>query len=494
MNAAQRARDLDALTHQRVDLLVVGGGVTGCGVALDAVTRGLSVALVERYDLASGTSRWSSKLVHGGLRYLAQGDVRLARESARERAVLMGRTAPHLVRTLPMVVPAVPTLPKAKMAAINIGHHASHLLGTGGPAALPRPRRLSAEATVGLLPGLRPDGLRGGYVLYDGQLEDDARLVLGLARTAAAYGARIVTYARADRIDGHGADVTDVRTGVGLRITARAVVNACGVWAGDLDDNVQMRPSKGAHLVLPASAFGFPTASMTVAVPGESNRYVFALPQPDGLVYLGLTDDPVDGRPPDEPEASPADAEFLLATFSPHLRRPITSADVVGSFAGLRPLLTGTGGRTADLSRRHAVRRGAHGAWSVIGGKLTTYRLMAQDAVDATALAAGPCRTTDLPLLGAGRAAPRGTVPARLVRRYGAEAGQVAALADEAPELLRPVAPGVPVLGVELAWGVQAEGALTVDDLLARRTRLSLVTAWAQAAQPAAESILAAYG
>jgi glycerol-3-phosphate dehydrogenase len=486
LNEEQRRRDLDALAGETVDLLVIGGGITGCGVALDAATRGLSVALVERYDLASGTSRWSSKLVHGGLRYLAQGDVALARESARERNILMQRTAPHLVRTLEMVLPVVGSMSRRQAAFINAGQHVAHLLGAG---TLPRPRHLDAPTTLALLPALDPEGVRGGYVSYDGQLEDDARLVIGLARTAQSQGARVVTYARATSIDGAGADVE--ADGATLRIRARAVVNACGVWAGDLDPDVHLRPSKGAHLVLGAGTLGFPQVSMTLAVPGEANRWVFALPQPDGLVYLGLTDDPLTGAAPDEPTSSAADEQFLLSTFSSALRRPLVHDDVVGSYAGLRPLLTGTEGRTADLSRRHAVRRGSHGAWSVVGGKLTTYRRMAEDAVDATGLRGGPCRTGDLGLLGSVTSLAPPGIPSRLVRRYGGEAEQVAALAADDPSLLEPVAAGVPVLGVELAWGVVAEGARTVDDLLARRTRLSLVPDWAAAARLRAEQILA---
>jgi len=377
-------------------------------------------------------------------------------------------------------------MPRRQAALVNGGHHAAHILGAG---SLPRPRHLDASTTLALLPALEPAGVRGGYVNYDGQLEDDARLVIGLARTARSYGARIVTYARATSLDGSGADVE--ADGSSLRVRARAVVNACGVWAGDLDPDVHLRPSKGAHLVLGAGTLGFPQVAMTLAVPGQANRWVFALPQPDGLIYLGLTDDPITGAAPDEPTASAADEEFLLSTFSTALRRPLGHDDVVGSYAGLRPLLSGTEGRTADLSRRHAVRQGSHGAWSVVGGKLTTYRRMAEDAVDATGLGAGPCRTHDLALLGAVRVpAPQG-IPTRLVRRYGSEAEQVAALAADEPRLLQPVAAGVPVLGAEFAWGVVAEGARTVDDLLARRTRLSLVPDWAAAARPTAEEILA---
>jgi glycerol-3-phosphate dehydrogenase len=481
----RRARELDELTSTPVDVLVVGGGVTGCGVALDAASRGLAVALVEKSDLAHGTSRWSSKLVHGGLRYLASGDVGLALESARERDVLLRRTAPHLVRPLPMVVPLGHDIPPRDGVLFDAGHRTADLLrlvARTPRSALPRPRRIGVTETVRLTPAVRRDGLRGGLLNWDGQLEDDARLVVALARTAASYGARILT--RTTALDGFGA-VRDELTGTTAQVRARSVVNATGVWAAGLAPDTQLRPSKGVHVVLPAALLGNPTASMTVAVPGERNRYVFALPHPDGLVYVGLTDDPVEGPLPDVPVADEAEIAFLLDTLSRGLERPLSRADVVGSFAGLRPLLAGVEGRTADLSRRHAVVPGGDGLWTVLGGKLTTYRRMAQDVVDQ--LTDVPCRTRDLPLVGASTG-PCRDVPARLIRRYGGEAAQVAVLADEDPRLLEPVAPGVPVLGVELRWGVVAEGALTAEDLLERRTRLSLVDAWEEASRPAAEA------
>jgi glycerol-3-phosphate dehydrogenase len=484
----RRARELDELTGQTVDVLVVGGGVTGCGVALDAASRGLSVALVEKSDLAHGTSRWSSKLVHGGLRYLATGDVGLAFESARERDVLLRRTAPHLVRPLPMLVPLGSDVGRGLSVRIDGGHRTADLLRllAGTPrAALPRPRRLGVTETVRLLPAVRREGLRGALLNWDGQLEDDARLVLGLARTAASYGARVLT--RVCALDAAGL-VRDELTGATAQLRARAVVNATGVWAGTLAPETRLRPSKGVHVVLPAVALGNPTASLTVAVPGEHNRYVFALPHPDGIVHVGLTDDPLDGPLPDVAVATEQEIAFLIDTLSRGLDRPLSRADVVGSFAGVRPLLAGVEGRTADLSRRHAVVEGGDGLWTVLGGKLTTYRRMAQDVVDR--LTDLPCRTADLPLVGATGTAPR-DVPTRLVRRYGGEAGQVAQLADYDPRLLDPVAPGVPVLGVELLWGVRAEGAVTPADLLERRTRLSFVDVWAEAARPAAEDAVA---
>jgi len=494
LTAARRAHELDRLTSRRVDLLVVGGGVTGCGTALDAASRGLSVALVEKADLAHGTSRWSSKLVHGGLRYLATGDVGLALESARERDVLLTRTAPHLVHPLPMVLPLGLHVSRRDGGRLAAGQRAGDVLKRAAgtpPSQLPGPRRLGVAETARALPAVRRQGLRGGLLGWDGQLEDDARLVVALARTAASYGAAVLTYARAVRLDGGGAEVVDERTGRSLRISATAVVNATGAWADTLAPATRLRPSKGVHLVLPATALGSPAAAMTVPVPGQRNRYVFALPHPDGLMYVGLTDDPLDGPLPDVPQADEVEVAFLLDVVSEALERPLERSDVVGTFAGVRPLLAGVQGRTADLSRRHAVLRGDDGVWTVLGGKLTTYRRMAQDVIDRIAPDRA-CRTRQLPLVGAVGPAAGPAVPARLVRRYGTEAAQVAALADGDPRRLEPVAPGVPVLGVELDWGVAAEGALTPADLLERRTRLSLVDSWHEAARPAAQALLAA--
>jgi glycerol-3-phosphate dehydrogenase len=504
LTGARRAADLARVAADGVDVLVVGGGITGTGVALDAATRGLSVALVERHDLAHGTSRWSSKLVHGGLRYLATGDIGLAWESARERAILLGRTAPHLVHPMPMVVPLNAEVSKKQarlaMAAYRVADVLKLAAGTRG-AVLPGPRRLSVPETLSYVPGLRAEELRGGLLSWDGQLEDDARLVVTVARTAASFGARILTRCGATRLHAGGATVIDDITGSSVEIRARAVVNATGVWASELSPSVHLRPSKGAHLVLRASSFGAPRSAVTVPVPNEHNRFVLALPQPDGLIYVGLTDDPLDGELPDVPLADSADISFLLDTFNRSLQVALTPADVVGSFAGLRPLAAGKdpGQRTADLSRRHLVDEGADGVITVYGGKLTTYRQMAEDAVDVVGRRLGTsarCRTRSTPLLGAAPQASLRTVaaPARLVRRFGTEAPLVAALADDDPNLLAPVAEGLAVLGVEFAFGVLAEGALTVADLLDRRTRLGLVPSDAELARPAAERIIERYG
>ena len=461
LNAARRRRDLDHLTSSPVDLLVVGGGVTGAGVALDAAARGLSVCLVEAHDLAFGTSRWSSKLVHGGLRYLAQGEVGLAYESAVERGILMTRTAPHLVRALPQLVPLHGKAhDPVVMAGLRAGDALRRLARTPS-RVLPGPRRVPAVEALALAPGLRRAGLRGGLLSFDGQLVDDARLVVALARTAAGLGARVITRARATRLTGHGADVTDTLTGASLRIEARAVVNAAGVWAGHLVPDVRLRPSRGSHLVLSASALGLSNTALTVPIPGARNRYALVLPQRDGRVYVGLTDEPVDGPIPDVPTVPQSDVDFLLTVASSVLERELSTSDVQGAFAGLRPLLDTGNGPSADLSRRHAVLTN-DGVTTVVGGKLTTYRRMAADAVDATALTTTRSRTANLPLVGAGPTAG----PPHLTARYGAEAPQVAEVG-------------------EVAWAVRHEGALTADDVLDRRTRIGLVPTDRAAAEPA---------
>ncbi len=500
LTAARRGRELAEATDGRtVDLLVVGLGVTGAGVALDAASRGLDVVAVDAHDIAFGTSRWSSKLVHGGLRYLANGQVGVAYESAVERGILMTRTAPHLTHPLPMVTPLMPMVSGFQSRLVAGGLRAGDLLRVSARTSrsvLPRPRRLSATETAALAPPLRTRGLRGGLLSWDGQLEDDARLVVSIARTAAGHGARILTRTRVLSLTGSGAEVRDELTGRVSTIRARAVVNAAGVWAGELVPEVTLRPSRGTHLVLRGSSLPGLSVAVTAPVPGASNRFVLVLPQPDGMVYVGLTDEPVDGPVPDVPEPSESEIGFLLDVVGAVFERPLHRDDVVGAYAGLRPLLHSEG-RTADLSRRHAVLTSATGVVTVVGGKLTTYRKMAEDAVDAAVaragLVAGACRTRDLPLVGA---APRDVLasvegPARLVRRYGVEASEVlAAAAAVVDDPLRPVAPGSPITWAELLWAVTHEGALDVDDLLDRRTRVGLVPADRTLAEPAAREAL----
>jgi len=493
-----------------VDLVVVGLGITGVGVALDGVTRGLTVLAVDAHDLAFGTSRWSSKLVHGGLRYLAAGQVGVAHESAVERGILMEVTAPHLTHAIPTLMPFSSSVPGHQAGAARAATWAGDLLRRSARTSvetLPRPRHLSGTEALRLAPSLRRQGLRGAMLGWDGQLEDDARLVTTVARTAAAYGAHVRTRARVLSATGTSVRLRDELTGADHTVTARAVVNATGVWAGDLVDEIRLRPSRGTHLVLREETLPGLRVVVYAPIPGTFNRFVLVLPQPDGTVYVGLTDEPADGPVPDVPQPTEPEIGFLLDVVSAAFERPIHRTDVVGAFAGLRPLLDVPGQApgeqsTADISRRHAVLTSGSGVVTIVGGKLTTYRRMAEDAVDAAVaharLDAGPCRTRTLPLLGA---ADRVTLsgleqPARLVRRFGTDAGLVlddaraaTGLGDE--ELLAPVADGVPVTLAELVFGVTHEGAADVDDLLDRRTRVGLVPADRALAVPAAERALA---
>lgn len=508
LSAARRRRELaEAVDGDVVDVLVVGLGATGAGVALDAAARGLSVVAVDAHDLAFGTSRWSSKLIHGGLRYLASGQFDVAHESAVERGVLMERTAPHLVRAQPFVLPLTPLVSRGQASLAWAGFRAGdtlRLAARTARATLPAPRRLSSVEARHLAPSVRPAGLRGGLLSWDGRVTDDARLVTALARTAAAHGARILTRVRALELGGTGARVRDELTGEQGDIRARAVINASGVWAGELVDGIRIRPSRGTHLVLRAELFGPLPAGLHIPIPGETNRFVLVLPQDDGRVYVGLTDEPVDGDIPDVPEVPESDIGFLLDVLGSALDTPVRREDVVGAFAGLRPLLdaaptrSGETARTSDISRRHAVLTSGEGVVTVVGGKLTTYRRMAQDAVDAAvearSLRAGPSTTAALPLVGAAAPHRLGSLaaPGHLIRRYGTEAPAVHALGVEDPRLNEPVVPGHPVTRAALLWAARHEGALDEADLLDRRTRIGLVPQDRETAMPLAREALEA--
>lgn len=502
LNASRRAHELDSLAAIPLDVLVIGGGITGTGIALDAASRGLSVALVEKHDLAFGTSRWSSKLVHGGLRYLASGNVGIARRSAIERGILMTRNAPHLVTAMPQLVPLLPSMSRPERALVRFGFLAGdglrRLAGTPS-SVLPRSGRVSASRAAELAPTVRRAGLDGGLLAYDGQLIDDARLVTAVARTAAQHGARILTYVSATEVTGSGAMLTDQRTGETLQVRARAVINATGVWAGEVDTSLTLRPSRGTHLVFDAGAFGNPTAALTIPIPGELNRFVFAMPEQLGRVYLGLTDEDAPGAIPDVPQPTSAEIDFLLNTVNTALDTQLSVADVRGSYAGLRPLIDNGAGHTADISRDHAVLESGGGVISVVGGKLTEYRHMAEDVLDravaSRGLPAGACRTRNLPLVGApanpgSRVAPDPGLPSSLVARFGAEAAKVISLATCARPT-DPVADGIDVIRAEFEYAVTHEGALGVDDILDRRTRIGLVAEDRERALPAAEAFLA---
>ncbi len=522
LNASRRANELLGLADgPTVDLIVIGGGITGAGIALDAVPRGLSVALVEKHDLAFGTSRWSSKLIHGGLRYLATGNVGIARRSAIEREILMSCNAPHLVSAMPQLVPLLPEMSRASRALVRIGFAAGDglrkLAGTSA-STLPRSRRIDARQAVVLAPTVCHVGLDGALLAYDGQLIDDARLVTAVARTAAQHGARILTRVAASNATRTSVTLTDTLTGESMDVAARAVVNAAGVWAGEVDDSIRLRPSRGTHLVFDATTFGNPTAALTVPIPGEINRFVFAMPEQLGRVYLGLTDEDAPGPIPDVPEPTPSEVSFLLDTVNTALDTSLGQDDVIGAYAGLRPLIeTGdqrAGGtsrlrgrakgpgdgrtRTSDVSRDHAVVESPGGVISVIGGKLTEYRYMAEDVVDRAArlrgLTAGACRTRNLPLVGApsnpvSQLHSLAELPGSMVARYGAEAPNVIARAG-CDRPTDQVADGIDVTRAEFEYAVTHEGALTAEDILDRRTRIGLVAEDRARAEAAAAELL----
>lgn len=465
LNVARRAIELSRSGSDTADVLVVGGGITGVGTALDAASRGLRVTLIEAEDLAFGTSRFSSKLVHGGLRYLATGDVATAEESARERHLLMTVIAPHLIRPLGQLLPFSPSVSARQRAAGVAGMTMGDLLRLRARTPrriLPAPHPVSARTARRLVPALEAGGLRGGMLSYDGQLVDDARLVVTVARTAASHGARILTRVRALAIRADGATAEDALTGERFEIRARCVINATGVWAGGLDPSITVRPSRGTHIVLDGAALGHPTAALTIPHKGSISRYVFALPQQDGRVIVGLTDEEAPGPVPRVADPTESEIAFLLSTLGRVLAEPVRREQVRGAFAGLRPLVDTGAQATADISRRHLVAPAEDGFVSVLGGKLTTYRRMAEDAVDLAStvrgLSAPTSRTSSVRLTD--------TAPPKTDQR------------DES------------ISRAQVEFMVRAEGAMTVDDVLDRRTRIGLVRSDRDAAAPRVDALL----
>ena len=443
--------------------------------------------------------------MHGGLRYLATGNVGIARRSAVERGILMTRNAPHLVRAMPQLVPLLPSMGRMERALVRAGFLAGDVLrktaGTPG-SVLPGSQRISAQRAVEMAPAIRRDGLDGGLLAYDGQLIDDARLVTAVARTAAQRGARILTYTAASEATGNSLRLTDQRSGESFDISARVVINATGVWAGEIDPSLKLRPSRGTHLVFDAKTLGNPTAALTIPIPGELNRFVFAMPEQLGRIYLGLTDEEAPGPIPDLPQPTSGEIAFLLDVVNTALGVTLDRADVIGSYAGLRPLIDTGAGRTADVSRDHAVVESPAGLISVIGGKLTEYRHMAEDVLDRAIqlreLDAGKCQTRNLPLVGApanpgSTTAPMAGLPESLVLRFGAEAANVIAAATcERPA--ESVAGGIDVTRAEFEYAITHEGALTVEDIVDRRTRIGLVASDRERVTGAAEELLSQFG
>jgi glycerol-3-phosphate dehydrogenase len=496
-----RSAALERLAKESFDVLVLGGGITGAGVALDAAARGLRTALVEREDLASGTSSRSSKLVHGGLRYLHQHEFALVYESLAERQRLLAN-APHLVQPMEFLIPRFSPAHGGKAArtrTITAGLWIYDL--TGGWRIGHRHRRVGAAAARAHLPALRPDRLVGGWTYWDAHA-DDARLTLAIARTATLrHGAAVATYTPATGfLRDRAGKVVGARlapaSGDEIEVRAEAVVNATGVWAeqveswaedrakaGQHPERPGIRPAKGVHLTVPATRMACDLA-VVLPVPGDQ-RTIFVVPW-GGQVYLGTTDTDYQGSL-EEPRATPEDVRYILEAANQALTTRLLPADVTGVWAGLRPLLADEGApaRTADLSRRHQVSVSSSGLITVTGGKLTTYRLMAADTVDRVVglLGRGSRRspTASLRLHGAAgwerQTRPSGVDPAlwdHLLRRYGAEAVAVLALARTRPELALPLVEGLPYLAAEAVWAVRYETAHTLEDVLSRRTRALL--------------------
>ena len=491
--ADRRQADLATLTGETWDVVIVGGGIVGAGALLDAVSRGMRAALVEQDDIAAGTSSRSSRLIHGGLRYLEQFRFGLVREALAERSRLLA-LAPHLVTIEPLLFP-IYGIPFASKAFYDAGLTLYDVLGArhdGGWHG-----RLSKAATLDLAPTLRPDGLRGGLLYHDG-VEDDARYTLAVARTAIAAGAVAVTRVRATgvRTDDAGSiaalEADDLGTGRPFEIATRAIVDATGVWAAEPDHpfgggSLRILPSRGAHLVVPRERIPN-KVGLTIRVPG---KIVFLVPWPDHWL-IGTTDAPFDG-PAARPSAAGWEVDRLLDTVNATMDVDLRRDDVVGTYAGLRPLVAPSDGSTVKASREHRITVGANGVVRIGGGKYTTYRVMARDVIDTVlgraAAKARPSGTAEWRLIGAAEpdalariAAELATIPAvvaagpdaaaRLVARHGTEAPAVVALGAELG-LLRPLVAGRPFLEAEVAWAVRHELAGSVDDVLARRTRLA---------------------
>ncbi len=486
-----RAEAIRRLADDAFDVLVVGGGITGAGVALDAASRGLRTALIDKGDLASGTSSKSSKLVHGGIRYLQQKEIGLVYEALAERQILR-KTAPHLVRVLPFLLPVFTKdglLPRRIARLLGATMWAYDL--TGGLRIGKLHKRVSKEEALRYMPTLPPDNIAASYVYYDAQA-DDARLTLTVAKTAAAHGAAVVNYATLVGLaKDSSAKVSSARVeidGNEIEIRARAIVNATGVWSDEiraLDDATHtrtIRPAKGIHITVPWSLVRNEIA-VVIPVP-KDRRSVFVVPWggdggPHRFTYIGTTDTDYDG-PVDDPQITTDDVAYLLRAINGASTTKITEADILGTWAGLRPLVAAAKSeRTADLSRRHSVHTSPAGVVTVTGGKLTTYRRMSADAVDEVVKLLGNgrsrSRTKRIALQGAdGWDAPG--IPQNLRERYGADGRDVAALERSDPNGLgQPLIEHLPYSRAEVVYAARAEMARTVDDVLSRRTRARLL-------------------
>ena len=499
----QRATALEQMSGaEGLDVLVVGGGITGAGIALDAAARGLRTGVVEMGDWASGTSTWSSKLIHGGLRYLYQLDFALVHEALTERGRLLETTAPHLVKAQPFLWPLKHHYERS-YSAVGVGmYDALALAGARGHRTVPIQKHLGRKGVRALAPALDPSGLVGAIRFYDARV-DDARLVIDIIRTAVGLGAlaasrtKVTGFLKSAHGAVTGAAVTDLATGATHEIRARRTINATGVWTEATQDlatstgGLKVLTSKGIHIVVPKEAIDTETGIFL----RTEKSVLFIIPWPRYWV-IGTTDTPWT-EDVSKPVATAADVDYLLAHANEVLSRPLRRSDIIGVYAGLRPLLQpqlkpGAEAASTKVSREHTVTRVAPGLTAIAGGKLTTYRVMAADAVDhalGEALArAHPCVTADLPLVGAAGyralAARVGTIArergwtldrvTHLLDRYGDELPALLASIDGDPSLARPLGEAPAFLRAEVAWAVTHEGAAHLDDVLLRRVRLDI--------------------
>jgi glycerol-3-phosphate dehydrogenase len=507
----QRRAALEAMSSRELDVLIVGGGVVGAGSALDAATRGLSVGIVEAHDWASGTSSRSSKLIHGGLRYLEMLDFRLVREALKERGLLLDRLAPHLVRPVPFLYPLTGHVWERAYAGSGVALYDGMSLTSGNGRGLPQHRHLTRRHALRIAPSLRKSSLVGAIQYYDAQV-DDARFVATLVRTAVGYGAhaanraRVVAFLReGERVT--GAVVRDELTDTEYRIRASQVINATGVWTDDVQEMVgergkfHVRASKGVHLVVPRDRI----QSESGIILRTEKSVLFIIPW--GRHWIIGTTDTEWKLDKENPAATAGDIDYVLAHVNKVLNTPLGREDVEGVYAGLRPLLAGESDETSKLSREHVVAHAVPGLVVVAGGKYTTYRVMAQDAVNAAVhgldrRVPASC-THDVPLLGADGfpalwnsrarlAASSGLHVAwieHLLRRYGTAANEVLELVTAHRELGQPLEGADDYLRAEVVYAATHEGALDLEDVLTRRTRICFETfdRGVRAARPAAE-------
>jgi glycerol-3-phosphate dehydrogenase len=478
------------------DIVIIGGGATGAGVAVDAATRGYKTLLVEREDFGKGTSSRSTKLVHGGVRYLEQGNISLVMEALKERGLLR-QNAPHLVHDLPFVVPNYEWW---EAPFYGIGMKVYDLLAT--KYSFGKSRILSREETLERLPTIAQEGLRGGVVYHDGQF-DDTRLLTHLMMTAADHGATILNYCAAVELlrgdDGflNGLTVEDRESGERIRINAKCVVNATGIFTDEVrrmaepEVTTMVSPSQGIHLVFEKS---FLRADTAIMVPRTSDgRVLFAIPWHEHTV-VGTTDTPIDA-PSYEPLPLEEEIEFVLSTAGEYLSRKPTREDILSIYVGIRPLVkaaSGDGGKTSSLSRDHTIHIDGSGLLTIVGGKWTTYRHMAEDTVNHAAtlghLEDKPCTTANLHVHGWSDNADLGDLQV-----YGADADAILALAASSPELAEKLHPELPYLAAEIVWAVREEMSRTLDDALSRRTRALLLNARAAIAiAPRVAALMAA--